>query len=562
MQISNLVGQYNSSTASAAEGVSPTKGVENLVSTVRSLTKGNIFEGTINYSKNGMVTLGLSNGQQLSARLADNTLKLLQGESMFFQVRSNDGEQIQIAPYKVAGAGANLTLISALSAAGLPMEGDFLSMVDRMMQEQMPIDKNSLNEMAKIVLANKETNVSTLVEMKKLGIPITKEMAAQYENYSMDRQSIMKGLDAFVENLPKAMGDGKIPAEALQQMNRQVLSVITEGLPEAAVIPEETIVPEEMPEAASTEQGIVLDSAEEMVADSTMQSEEVAVEQQEPKTAVPHTLSAVLSQKEIQNLDSMLREVFWNTPEEHMEFLKGTDATVGLLNKIQRALAPGNGFDKDAFVKLAGSKEFQTLVKDALEQQWLIRPEELENEKSVISKLYEKLQKQLSQMEQALKTAGGDASQLMQMSAELKSNVDFMNQVNQFYQYVQIPLKLSGQNASGELYVYTNKKNLSDENQELSAFLHLDLDNLGSTDVSVKMLHKDVNTKFYMSSDEAFELVQKNWPVLEERLKKKGYHITVDVRNENKHVNVVDDLLKRDMPVTNHVKRYSFDIRA
>ena len=58
MQISNLVGQYNSSTASAAEGVSPTKGVENLVSTVRSLTKGNIFEGTINYSKNGMVTLG------------------------------------------------------------------------------------------------------------------------------------------------------------------------------------------------------------------------------------------------------------------------------------------------------------------------------------------------------------------------------------------------------------------------------------------------------------------------------------------------------------------------
>ena len=49
---------------------------------------------------------------------------------MFFQVRSNDGEQIQIAPYKVAGAGANLTLISALSAAGLPMEGDFLSIAN------------------------------------------------------------------------------------------------------------------------------------------------------------------------------------------------------------------------------------------------------------------------------------------------------------------------------------------------------------------------------------------------------------------------------------------------
>ena len=44
------------------------------------------------------------------------------------------------------------------------------------------------------------------------------------------------------------------------------------------------------------------------------------------------------------------------------------------------------------------------------------------------------------------------------MAGEIHSNVEFMNQVNQMYTYAQIPLKMSGQHASGELFVYTNKK--------------------------------------------------------------------------------------------------------
>lgn len=264
----------------------------------------------------------------------------------------------------------------------------------------------------------------------------------------------------------------------------------------------------------------------------------------------------------IEKLDSMVREVVWNTQEEHMGMLKDTDSTVALLNKLQRALAGGSSVDKGALTKLLQSDEFKGLLKDALEQQWTIRPEEVAGEKDKISKLYEKLGKQLNQMDQIMKTAGIEESGILQMSNELKGNVEFMNQINQFYQYVQIPLKMSGQNASGELFVYTNKKDLNDPDKELSAFLHLDLDHLGATDVSVKMLHKEVNTKFYMDSDESFALVEKNWPILEERLKKKGYNVSINVVNENKHVNVIEDLLKKDMPVTNHVKRYSFDIRA
>lgn len=56
------------------------------------------------------------------------------------------------------------------------------------------------------------------------------------------------------------------------------------------------------------------------------------------------------------------------------------------------------------------------------------------------------------------------------MAGEIHSNVEFMNQVNQMYTYAQIPLKMSGQHASGELFVYTNKKALAQGEKDLTAF--------------------------------------------------------------------------------------------
>ena len=60
MQISDLVKQYHQAISSGAETLTGTKGVENLVASLRSLTKGNIFEGTVTSVKNGRVTLSLS----------------------------------------------------------------------------------------------------------------------------------------------------------------------------------------------------------------------------------------------------------------------------------------------------------------------------------------------------------------------------------------------------------------------------------------------------------------------------------------------------------------------
>ena len=176
--------------------------------------------------------------------------------------------------------------------------------------------------------------------------------------------------------------------------------------------------------------------------------------------------------------------------------------------------------------------------------------------------LYNEVKDQIEKLEHVIKENGATGSSITTTANLIKSNVEFMNQINQAYTYIQMPLKMSGQNASGQLYVYTNKKSLKDKDEELSAFLHLDMEHLGATDVSIKMLKKNVTTNFYFENDAAFDLIEQFLPMLEERLKNKGYNCNFHIENEKKHVNFVDDFLKKDQPSAGKLRRYSFDMRA
>ena len=579
MQISDLVGQYHQTTTSGTDKLTGTKGVENLVASLRSLTKGNIFEGTVSSMKNGRVTLALSNGQQLSARM-EGKVPLSIGQSMFFQVKSNDGTQIAIRPFVVDGNGVNYTLMTALNVAGLAVDADHLSMVNRMMQEQMPIDRNSLQQMARLVSANPDIDVQTMVQLKKLGIPITPENAAQFENYLDDKQAITDQMEHFIDELPQALQGEALPVDQMRNMGEKILSVISENLPDVPeqaafsvvtadatgeilsgdqLMQQETMEDTAVSNTAGTEAGQT-EGTTQMVLDENGQPVEtsgVPVEELPVANQTPHTLGAVLSEEQRNNLNALLGKVL------------GTDSTsytkdsgvVEVLKDLQQILKDPLPVERESLGRLFASNEFQSLVKDTMEQQWMLTPEDLK-EPDKIGKLYEKMEGQLTRLTEAMKASGQENANVTQLAADVRSNIEFMNQVNQAYTYVQIPLKMSGQNASGQLYVYTNKKALAEGDKELTAFLHLDMDHLGSTDVSVKMLNHKVNTKFYLENDGAYELLMANIPILEEKLAKKGYQCSVTVENEAKHVNFVEDFLKKDQPSAGQLHRYSFDMRA
>lgn len=591
MQISNLVKQYNNSVLNG-EPMTGAKGVERLVSSLSSLSKGMIFEGTVNSVKGGQVRLALSNGQQITARLAGK-FTFQQGQSVFFQVKSNDGYSVEIKPYTIDGTGANLTLMDALKAAGLAVDGTNLSMVNKMMEEQLPIDKASLNQMYQLAQANPDINITTLVEMKKLGFEITAGNASQFENYLNDKQAITNAMDNFFDKLPEALSDEDLSMYRLAAQSRDILEIVTDGLSETPA-PDEiysdmsqydefvtsgtdkmgrmsnlqelfeslngTAETDTMPEEVNQLiDESVADASDKAVLDNAIADK--AASDKTLSTAFPNSLGAILSDGQIEQLNEYVKGLLPDMQENDISLYSKDSSIVGVLNDIKNMLE-NTSADAMALRQLFGADEFKLLVKDTLQQQWLLKPDDFAKTPDKLSGLYEKIEQQVSKMEDIMKASGTQNTAAASLAENIRGNIEFMNQVNEAYTYVQVPLKMNGQNASGQLYVYTNKKNISDPDRELSAFLHLDLDHLGSTDVSVKMLHKKVTTNFYMDSDESYALVKQFMPVLERRLQEKGYNCDIVVNNGAKHINFVDDFLKKDMPPTGQVHRYSFDMRA
>lgn len=578
MQISNLVSQYNNSVANG-EPMTGAKGVEKLVSSLNEMSKGMIFEGTVSSVRGNQVKLALSNGQQILARLAGK-FSFEQGQSVFFQVKNNDGGTIEIKPYTVDGEGANLTLMDALKSAGLPVDGINLSMVNKMMEEQMPIDKTSLNQMYQLVQDNKDINVTTLVELKRLGIEINQVNAAQFENYANDKQAITIAMDSLIDELPNALSAEDLSMYKLVTQARDILNIVTEGLPEEAFISSEasdmsqyeTIMRDnqsapvvkkhfniaELFESLNSVSGESQDIHTTQKINNAPATDTILLQENETKS---NTIGFLLSDKQIEELNEQVRMLLPNLQENNISLYSEDSSVVGILNDIKSMLenTPANA---DTLRHLFSGEAFKLMLKEALEQQWMIKPGDLEKNPKKLDGLYDKIEKQITNMEIILKTSGVVNPKAEALADNIRGNIEFMNQINEAYTYVQVPLKMNEKNASGQLYVYTNKKSMSNPDKELSAFLHLDLEHLGGTDVSIKMLHRKVTTNFYLDSDESYALVKQFLPVLEKRLQDKGYNCELNVNSGSKQMNFVAGFLKKDLPPTSQVHRYSFDIRA
>ena len=619
MHISDLLGQYNRNISSGTEELKAASGLQKVVSTLEELSSGSVFEGTVSSVKNGKVTLALSDGQTITARLSGK-VPLSQGTPMFFQVKSNDGVTIEIKPYTGAGSGGNPILTNALTEGTVPVTERNLAMVDAMMKEQMPIDKQSLLNMARIANMNPGVNITTVVSMTKLGIPVSPEMAAQFANYMTDEHAILQEMDQAMNELADLAGSSDLTPNQAVQMNQKILSILlpeqtatgapvnTEGQIETGG--QTTAEGQIVTGGQITAEGQILTGGQttaegQILTDGRLGAEEQTVNGEQTTTAGQavregtggQALGEVLSEQQFSSLGKLLQnipslvestklfpeameqDIFIDTLEDESvaqnlmtedAAWKAADGKTALdknltvsdfLRTVSQLLSENNGMASQSIQKLFGSDAYKSLLRNVMEQQWLIQPEALKQEKK-ISQLYEKLEQQMRQVEDALKEAGVTKTRFPETAAEVRGNIEFMNQLNQAYTYVQVPLKMSGQNANGELYVYTNKKNLRDPDAELSAFLHLDLEHLGSTDVSVKMQHRNVKTNFYMADDASYDLVEKYLPVLEQKLKDKGYQCTITMTKEEKKVSFGDDFLRKDMPQTGTLHRYSFDVRA
>lgn len=220
-------------------------------------------------------------------------------------------------------------------------------------------------------------------------------------------------------------------------------------------------------------------------------------------------------------------------------------------DKAMRVLA--NMFSQPSFKKLLNGQ---------LKKMWTVSPREVA-EAGKVEELYRRLDRQLKGLTNALENAGQSDSAAYKAASSMSQNVDFLQQINQMYAYVQLPLRLQQSEAHGELYVYTNKKHMARADGKVSALLHLDMEYLGPVDVYVTLQDSKVNTNFRVRDDEMLDFLSQHMDLLTERLKKRGYDCSYSMTTKGD----AGDAASGIAPVLQQEKgialaQYAFDVRT
>ena len=427
-----------------------------------------------------------------------------------------------------------------------------------------------------------------IAQMNKLGIPVTEANVQQFSNYKADTAAIMKELENVLEQLPKSIAGEGDTAGQMTAKNMQLMDILFGG--ETIEQSQDTGAKAQELLAKTADGSVVIkngteqqaaDIAKELqqtlsTAEDGMQQTSAAgegiqqadaakqAEGRQMPAATQGSLGEILGKEGAASLEQQLKAL--ETDGKQVLFDKNGNLNTGMsaeefLKNLNQLFKENEFPQKEALFKLFSGKEYQTILKKAVENQWYLEPQET-GSKETVEKLYNRLQTQMNRLDEFIKQAGSGTEGLQKAVADVRGNIEFMNQINQIYNFVQLPLKMNGQNVNSELYVYTNKKNPRDMDGELSAFLHLDMDHLGSTDISVKMKGTAVKTNFYMADDASYELILAHAEELAERLENKGYQCQIEVKSEEKDMDFVEDFLKHDMPSAGKVYRYSFDVRA
>lgn len=548
-------------------------------SEIRNLAPGQTIQGSVVSRDGTAVQIALRQDMLINARI-DQSISLALGQSMSFEVKANNGSVLSLTPL-YANMANEATIMRALGAAGLPETANNIEMVAVMMKEGMPIDRESLANISRLLMEFPKQDPAALIQMTRLGMPITEINIQQFELYQNVKHQLLGSAETIMDELPKVfqelMNEGK--TEQAYTFYENVLDIL--------VGEEEGVVVQKGGEAAQDVQGTqdvqdaqnsqdaqnMADAGKDETAAAQVRGgngNETAIETGEPVPTDPalrqtEEQPAVLTPRQWNNLGNLLKEL--GLGEQEAEQVKsGEMSPKEVLSLIREFLPKGSGaggMHARMMERLLEGREFENLVKAEIGRQWLIEPKDVADPHKV-EQLYERVREQSARLQEALQIADKADTPMAKSVQNLQSNVDFMNQLNHMFTYIQLPLKMAGNHAHGDLYVYTNKKNLAAKDGNVSALLHLDMQHLGPLDVYVAMQQHKVSTNFTLQDESALDLIEQHIDLLTERLTKRGYDLKAQFQmkeEDDQESGIMQTILNQSKNIS-VLSRTSFDMRA
>lgn len=536
---------------------------------INGLSAGDTILGKVVSQTDDSVRITTKDGITFTAAKQDR-IALTKGQSVLFEVFRNNDSKIALRPL-YSNMNQQNTAVIALRQAGIPVDDRALEMTARNMEYGNPIDRDSLSASYKDVSLNPDFPVRHIVDLQKLGIEVTSQNLRQYESY-LSMEGVIS--DSMI-GIASDMGDA---------ITNELINEFTKALSFDTIIDENI---------DWTQDTINQDANNTNVQDDMSQS---VTGFQKPEFACAKAIidwvQSIDSQNasldsgfvkgDVMNLSNMLRSINQESPalneliSDTKIYYEPKDVLRALLQDITSAdisrLTPtvsyaddsGNvTIDRplDSLLNFLNQDVIKNVVSKTISSQWELSRNKI-SDKGEVTELFSRLYNQTDNLLNQLKQANVPNENLMSAVNNLHENVDFMNALNQYIPYVQIPFKGENGSKNAELFVYTRKHNSGEGQGDLSAFIHLDCENIGPCDIYVKLAEGSrISTKFTFRDDEVLNLVANNIGFLEKRIREKGYTISCEFTKGEEPKSALSKVIQQ---TTQHLKlgHTSFDARV
>jgi len=506
-----------------------------IIRSVYALKAGDSLQGELVSVKGTDISLLLGESVMLNAKL-NKELAFTPGQLMTFTVNSNKHGKLSLSPL-FANTGMEQNAMKALDAASIPVTDKTLAMAEELMKQGMPINKQTLSTVFREMGMYPDAEIMDLVMLHKMNIPVNSDNLSMMHLYQTNEQYLFSDLhglstqmtdlladmvnsgqtdsvSAFIKGVVQLFADadpinntnGSLNGNAEVVMNADGTKVLVPSSQEGQIQPDL-----QAENSVNSQRGTVLDMHSFESTESAVKGMDTAIAQNSLPQAPEEELLKWISKENIKTSD-------------------GTDQ----LNKNLFAL---------------------------LKEQMLMKPENMDS-KEYVQKFYERLDEQMGKLQELIKAVGKEESALNRDVSTVKSNIQFMNQINELYHYVQLPIKMNDAHANGDLYVYKRKNSSTGVDGKLTALLHLSMPTLGNMDVFLSLEGEKLNTRFCLEKEEMLDFIEANIDRLNERLMKKGYQVQTTVTSDIKEdKTVIEHIMESELPIP-ILTSQSFDARC
>lgn len=410
------------------------------------LSAGDIFKATVTDIQPNQVSLRLATGGELTAKslvLPDARI----GDDTLFAIKENNKGQILLEMIRPDGDTLKENIArEALISANIYPNGENLSLAKALMDNNLPIDANSLQKAA-------------FFHYSAVNMPIEQILFLMKENFTMDAVNI--------DTLEKLMEQGGFSQKLTDAA--ELFSQLDDSL-----------------------KGQVLEK---------------------------------------------LLPVFELTSPEFAESVKNTLSSVA------------NGGKTDIRELMLKAKHFLSLTLKG------------KNSLDKLDEYFSRLHKALSEIEK-LPSPSGDKNNFIEKASDLKQQLEFMDHIGNYKEYMQIPINLEGRLNNAELFIFKEPRKKRNLSERASVLIAMDYINLGRVEVFIDKVEKNINFQFHSDKHESLKQLSSGFNELGKRLLEAGYKITgVSFKNIDECFTVLKTIETSESKAAEK-KRYSFDMRV